>query len=100
MVVLAWLTLYLTVVVLGFYIYKTNNYSGFSSGPRWLMWLTPFWLLTLVPVADKLSGCRWGRSLGLICLFLSVLSAGYATWIPWQHPWIYRYVEELEWMKY
>lgn len=91
---------YLTVVVLGFYIWKTNNYGGFSSGPRWLMWLTPFWLLTLLPIADKLASCRWGRTLALVLLFFSVLSASYPAWIPWQHPWIYRYVEDMGLMRY
>src|SRR5262249_43504141 len=41
----AGLTLVLTVTVVGFYVWKTNNYGGWASGPRWLMWLTPLWLL-------------------------------------------------------
>ena len=34
-----------SVVVFGFYVWKSNNYGGFTSGPRWLFWLVPLWLL-------------------------------------------------------
>ena len=43
--------------------------------PRWLLWLTPLWLLTMLPIADCLSGYRWGRLLGYVLLGASVLSA-------------------------
>src|SRR4029077_13329012 len=48
------LTLMISVVVIGFYALKSNNYGGFANGPRWLMWLTPLWLLCLLPCADSL----------------------------------------------
>ena len=34
----------LMIVVVGFYLFKSDNYGGFTNGLRWLMWLTPFWL--------------------------------------------------------
>src|SRR5205085_418799 len=36
------LTLGLTVVIIGFYLLRSDNYGGWTNGPRWLMWLTPF----------------------------------------------------------
>ena len=48
------LGLALTVVVVGFYLFKSDNYGGFTNGLRWLMWLTPIWLTCLLPIADRL----------------------------------------------
>jgi hypothetical protein len=97
---IAVLTLYLTVVVTGFYLYKTTNYGGWSNGPRWLMWLTPFWLLTMAPILDWLSVRRWGRILALAFLALSVFSVSYRDWNPWRHPWIYQVFDALGWIPY
>src|SRR5262249_35310287 len=97
---LAGLTLYLTVVVTGFYLFKTSNYGGWSNGPRWLMWLTPFWLLTMLPVVDWLAARRWGRVLALALLAMSVLSASYRDWNPWRHPLIYQVFDALGWIPY
>jgi hypothetical protein len=90
------LTLVVTVVVTGFYLFlaqKRWNYGGWTSGPRWLIWLTPLWLVCLVPVADRLGGRRWGRLLGYLLLGVSVLSASYPAWNPWRHPWLYNLME-------
>lgn len=94
------LTAYLVVVVVGFYLWKTNNYGGGTSGPRWLMWLTPFLLLTMLPIADWLSARRWGRVLGYICLGVSVLSASYPALNPWRHPWIQTFMESQGWLSF
>ena len=45
----AGMTLAVSVVVVGFYVVRTNNYGGNTSGPRWLFWLTPLWLLAIPP---------------------------------------------------
>jgi hypothetical protein len=91
------LTAFLTVIVIGFYIYgvgdRSRNYGGWTSGLRWLIWLTPFWLLTMLPAADWLAGRRWGRGLACALLAVSVLSASYPTWNPWRHPWLYNLLE-------
>jgi hypothetical protein len=91
----AGMTLLLTIVVIGFYIVNTNNYGGWTNGPRWLMWLTPFCLLVLLPAADWLAPRRWGRWLGYAFLAVSVLSVSYRDWNPWRHPWTYNLMEAL-----
>jgi len=87
-------------VVLGFYIFKSDNYGGFAVGPRWLMWLGPIFLLTSVPVIDGLSKSRWGRLLALVLLVFAVLAANYPGWNPWRHPWIYDAMLDSGWPGY
>lgn len=99
--VLALTTLIITVVVLAFYLTRPQidrNYGGMTSCLRWLLWLTPLWLLTLLPAADWLSRSWWGRGLVLALLAISVFSANYAADNPWSHPWIYDYWESLGWL--
>src|SRR5262249_50076353 len=75
----------LSTVVIVFYIsHESGNYGGVSSGARWLIWLTPLWLLTMVPVVDWLGQRRWGRALAVVLLVLSVVSASYPTFNPWR----------------
>jgi hypothetical protein len=98
----AGLALVLSVVVIGFYLFMIPrwNYAGWTSGPRWTFWLTPFWLLALLPVADWLAGRRWGRGLGYALLAVSVLSVSYPAWNPWRHPWIYNWMNAQGWIPY
>ena len=93
-------SLALTVVVVGFYLVKTDNYGGWTNGPRWLMWLTPFWLLSLLPVADRLGASKAGRGLAYLLLALSVLSASYFLWNPWRQPWLYNFMDARGWIPY
>src|SRR5262249_34219973 len=103
LLILAGLTLLLAVVVIGFYVVgvgdRSRNYGGWTSAPRWLVWLTPFWLLTALPVADRLAPRRWGRGLAYVLLAVSVLSASYPAWNPWRHPWIYNWLESQGWIR-
>jgi hypothetical protein len=98
------MTLVVTIVVTGFYIGVVNdrnrNYGGWANGPRWLMWLTPLLLLTMLPITDCLGRRRWGRGLGYLLLGFSVFSASYRDWTPWRHPWIYDFVESHGWINY
>ncbi len=94
------LTLVLSAVIIGWYIFKSDNYGGFTNGPRWLMWLAPFWLLTMLPVVDALGRSRWGRGLALVLLGFSVFSASYSAWNPWRHPWIYDWMNSRHWINY
>jgi hypothetical protein len=94
------LSFLILIVVVGFYIWKTNNYGGWSSGPRWLFWLTPLLLLALVPVADRLAASRAGRALAYFCLAVSAFSAAYPWTNPWRMPWIYQWAEYMGWVQY
>lgn len=98
------LALGVTVVVLAFYVLvlheRQRNYGGWTSGPRWLLWLTPLWLVTMLPVADWLAGRRWGRVVAYVLLALSVLSVSYPEYSPWRHPWVYNFLEARGLLKY
>src|SRR5439155_3286908 len=96
------LSLLLSVIVVGFYIFGVNernrNYGGWTSALRWLLWLTPLWLLTMLPVADWLAARRWGCGLGYVLLGISVISASYPVWNPWRHPWLYDFLQWRGWI--
>jgi hypothetical protein len=94
--VLGAFTLVNSVVVVGFYMVlaPARNYGGWTLGPRWLMWLTPLWLLMLLPAADWLGRSRIGRAVAGVLLALSVLSATVPDGSPWHHPWIYIILEQ------
>ncbi len=89
-----------SVVVIGFYLIWSNNYGGWTSGPRWLMWLTPIWLLAWLPAADRLSHTRGGRAISLAVFAVSVFSCAFPTWNPWRHPWLYQVMESAGWIRY
>jgi hypothetical protein len=88
------------IVVIGFYIPMTNNYGGWTSGPRWLFWLTPLFLWTLIPIADRISTAKWSRGLGMLFLGVSAFSAAYPSINPWRHPWIFQIGEYMGWIRY
>jgi hypothetical protein len=92
-------TLLLTLVVVGFYIFQSDNYGGSTCGPRWLMWLTPLWLLVMIPVLDRMTSPFW-KTVAYACLFLSVFSMTYPMYNPWRHPWLYLYMEDHGWISY
>jgi hypothetical protein len=93
---LALLTLLVSVVVIGFYlVLAPRNYGGWTLGPRWLMWLTPLWLLVLLPVADRIGCYRAGRLAGMILLGISVMAAVVPAGSPWHHPWLYTVLEQI-----
>lgn len=98
------LSLVVSIVVVGFYIVGVNdrnrNYGGWTSGLRWLIWLTPLWVLTMLPVADWLAERRWGRGLAYVLLSISVLSVSYPALNPWRHPWLYEYLQAHGWIHY
>jgi Zn-dependent protease with chaperone function len=94
------LAIFATAVVIAFYVWNSNNYGGWTSGPRWFFWLTPLFLLAMLPVADWLARCRAGRGLAYLFLAVSVFSAAYPVWNPWRHPWIYQLCEYMNWVSY
>ncbi len=84
--------LVLSVVVIAFYISRPEtdrNYGGQCCVARWLLWLSPIWLASMLPVVDWLGGSRWGKWLCFILLLLSVISASIPASNPWTHPWLF-----------
>ena len=98
----AGMTLAVSLVVFGFYLTRTQsyNYGGNTSGPRWLFWLIPLWVLAIPPVEDRLSKSSGGRLLCAVLLGASVLSAFYPAWNPWRNPWILQFLEFKGWLRY
>lgn len=94
------MTLAVSVVVFAFFTYKTNNYGGFTSGLRWVFWLTPLWILAMLPVLDAFAGKKGMRTVAGVLLAFSVLSVFYPAWNPWRAPWILQLCERQGWLSY
>lgn len=92
----------LSVLVVGFYMTRTENYNygGVSCGLRWALWLVPFWLLALIPAAELATRIVALRSLQCVLLVISVISAWAPIDNPWQQPWLFRRMEALKWIDY
>ena len=87
-----------SVICIVFYLFRPlteRNYGGMTSGFRWVFWLAPLWLLSMLPAVDLLSQRRWTRGLALVLLIISAFSASYPTWNPWTNPWIMDYMKYL-----
>jgi hypothetical protein len=100
---LAATTLLVSIVVIGFYLTRPQidrNYGGGTCCLRWLIWLTPLWLLSMLPAANWLGRSWLGRGVLLVLIAASVFSAHYAADNPWSHPWIFDYWMALGWIKY
>ena len=97
-----WGGLLLTLAVVGFYLTRTENYNygGVSAGLRWSIWLTPFWLLGLIPVCDAFAKSQAFRGTAGVLLAASVLSAWEPMGDPWRQPWIFRVMEANGWIDY
>ncbi|MBW3539852.1 MAG: DUF2029 domain-containing protein, partial [Planctomycetes bacterium] len=91
LVTTAWLALAMTVLVLGFYLTRTENYNygGHTAGLRWAFWLIPLLLAAMGPALDAWSLRPAFRRLAAVLLAISCFSAWYAIDNPWQHPWLY-----------
>lgn len=86
----------ISVICILFYIFRPEadrSYGGMSSCFRWVLWLTPLWLLGMLPVLERLSQSRLGRGVVLVLAAFSAMSAAYPTWNPWTHPWLFLWLE-------
>lgn len=91
---IGWVVLGLSVVVIGFYLTRPvldRNYGGQASALRWLFWLSPLWLLMLLPAVESLRRSWAGLAFAWLLLALSAVSALYAGTNPWVHPWPYQW---------
>jgi hypothetical protein len=89
---LAQVLLTLTVVLLLFYTMRPladRNYGGVASGFRWFFWLTPLFLLMLIPAWTLIRKSIFLISLWGICLAISIYSGLHSFLNPWQHPWYF-----------
>lgn len=94
------LTLIVSATVVAYYMYKSTNYGGNTSGLRWLIWLTPLWLVSAPPAVERLSRSGWGRRIAYGALAVSVFSASYSLVNPWRHPWLYHLLETVGMIHY
>lgn len=92
----------LSVAVLGFYLTRTANYNygGNTFGLRWMIWLTPFWVLAMVPMLERIAARNIGLFLSLLLLGVSVYSAESATRNPWSSSWLFQQMEQAGWIDY
>ena len=96
------MTLVISITVFCFYLTRTQsyNYGGNTSGPRWLFWLIPLWVIAIPPAADRLARNGAGRLLCAVLLGFGVLSVFYPAWNPWRNPWLLQLMEYNGWVKY
>lgn len=94
------MTVCVSIVVMAFYIRQTNNYGGSTSGPRWLFWLTPLWLLALVRGGDAVSKSPLARGVAAVLLAMSAFGAFYPATNPWRSPWLMHWLEYHGWVRY
>lgn len=92
----------LTCATLGFYLTKTQNYNygGVSVALRWMLWLTPFWLLSMIPFLSLAGHKTWMRYTALILLSISVFSAWYPARAPWTQNWIFQLLSNAKLIDY
>ena len=97
-----WLSAGLTLIVLGFYLTRTQNYNygGNTSGLRWTFWLIPLWIVSLIPALDASAERRSLKFLAARLLAVTTFSSWYAIENPWQHPWLFRVMERWGWIDY
>ncbi len=90
----------LTAVVFGFYLTRTQNYNygGNSIALRWMLWLSPLWLVAMIPVFDAWGSRRGFQILSSCLLAASVVSASLPGSNPWQSTWLLSLMERWKWV--
>lgn len=86
----------ISAVVFAFYVTRPiedRNYGGLCSAPRWLFWLTPLWIVAMIPILDSIRNNLPWKLVALVLLGLSIASASFAWSNPWVHPWLYQWLE-------
>ncbi len=82
-----------------YFVFKTGNYGGGAHGFRWLFWLTPMWLLLLIPAAQKLRGrAMW--SAAAAALAFSVFTALFVSHDPWGMSPLHMLFNRMGWIDY
>ena len=97
------MVLLISLVVLAFYLSRPQidrNYGGVTCCLRWMLWLAPLWLVSMLPAADWSSPSRRACWVSLILLAIGAFSATYSSLNPFSHPWLFEYWQYLGWVKY
>ncbi|MEZ6056033.1 MAG: hypothetical protein R3C01_04945 [Planctomycetaceae bacterium] len=92
----------LTVIVLGFFLTRVENYNygGNSVALRWMLWLVPFWLIALIPALELVLQRKWLR-VGVVALLAGSMFSAWFPWNgPWTSPWLYSLMERRGWIDY
>ncbi len=97
------LVLLITVVVVVFYVFKTNNYGGGCQGLRWTFWMIPLWLVALPHGVDVCMRNRAGITLALVLFALSAFTVSHALvgrYGPWGNSWLHWALREWDIISY
>lgn len=99
---LIWVSGLTTVVVLAFYMTRTQNYNygGVSCSLRWALWLIPLWLIAIIPPLDSFAGSAKLKGLALSLALVSMYSAWLPVDNPWRQPWLFQWMEARGWIDY
>jgi hypothetical protein len=91
----------MTLVTLGFYLSRTENYNygGNSVGLRWMMWLTPFWWIAMIPALERIQRRGLHLACGLL-LVASIVSVNWSINRPWRPSWLFEQMEAAGWINY
>lgn len=92
----------MSAIVLAFYLTRTENYNygGKSCALRWMIWLSPLWVVLTGLSLDHWSMYPWVRPVAAAALAASIFSAWLPATNPWQSPWIFRAMEQVGWIDY
>ena len=84
----------MTLMTLGFYLTRTQNYNygGNSVGLRWMLWLSPFWWIAMVPALERCTR-RGMQAVAALLLMMSITSVGWSMHRPWRPSWLYEQME-------
>lgn len=83
----------MSLITLGFYLSRTQNYNygGNSVGLRWMLWLSPFWWLAMIPLLQQIR--KVGFSIGILLLMISAGTVLWSIETPWRPSWLYTQLE-------
>lgn len=90
--ILLWIGTLVTAIILAFYLtrFENYNYGGNTAALRWMLWLSPFWWLAMVPALERLVKSVFGKVLVAVLVAASTYSVAYSITEPWKPGWIYR----------
>lgn len=96
------ITAFVSLLVLAFYLQKTENYNygGVSVALRWMIWLSPLWALMMGPALAALGRYWLGRIAVMITLLISIGSAWVPYDGPWRQSWIFDVMTRAHWIDY